>query len=200
MRKFPEPIQTLAQALTKLPGVGPKTALRYVYALLKLTKEEREYLARGIQNVGDRIQTCKSCFMHTERVECEICTDARRDNTVLCVVAESRDIATIEATGKYQGRYHVTGGLLNPIEGVRAEHLRIQELVDRLLTQGEIKEIILALPPDIPGEMTMNHMAGVLKPLGRRVTRLARGLPMGADLEYADEITLGDALTGRRET
>lgn len=200
MRRFPEPIQTLVTEFTRLPGVGPKTALRYVYALLKWTPDQRTYFSRSIANFGAAIHVCPTCFSYTETVTCEICVDVRRDETILCVVAESRDVSTIEATGNFHGRYHVLGGVLNPVEGITAEKLHIQELVNRLLTHPEIQEIILALSPDIAGEMTIGHLANVLRPLGRRLTRLARGLPMGADLEYADEVTLGDAITGRQQT
>lgn len=198
MRKFPEPIQTLMTEFGRLPGVGPKTALRYVYALLALTPEQRAYFARSVTHL-DTIERCPLCHAHIERGACAICTDEKRDGTVLCVIAESRDIATIEATDLYKGRYHVLGGLLKPTEGRTAEQLRILELQKRLKTSEEIREIILAISPDVYGEMTMQHLAKVLKPHGRKITRLARGLPMGADLEFADEITLGDAFTGRRE-
>jgi len=183
---------------TRLPGVGPKTALRYVYKLLKLTPEQRQYFARAVIHLDD-IKACPRCFKHTEYEMCRICEDTKRDESLLCVVAESRDIATMEATERYNGYYHVLEGVLNPVEGRTADFIRLKELYERLKTNENIKEIILAISPDIQGEMTMLHIAKILKPLERKVTRLARGLPMGADLEFADEVTLGDALTGRRE-
>ena len=184
---------------SRLPSVGPKTALRYVYKILSLTPEQRKYFARSIIHLDD-IHLCPKCYTHTEHEICRICEDNKREQDIICVVAESRDISTIEATEQYNGLYHVLGGVLNPIEGLTAEQLRMKELKDRVETNPEIKEIILALSPDIQGDMTMNYLSNLIKPLGRRVTRLARGLPMGADLEFADEITLGDAFTGRRET
>ncbi len=198
MRKFPEPIQTLMTEFGRLPGVGPKTALRYVYRLLSLTSEQRQYFARAILHL-DEIKQCRLCFAHTEHDVCDLCQDAHRNGEMLCVVAESRDIATIEATEQYHGLYHVLGGVLNPPEGMTTETIRAAELRDRLMSETNIKEVILALSPDVYGDMTMNHLATLIEPFGRRVTRLARGLPMGADLEFADEITLGDALIGRRE-
>jgi len=197
MRKFPEPIQNLQAVFTKLPGVGPKTALRYVYALLRMTKEERCYLERAIAGL-DEIKACPTCFTHTEHDMCRICSDAHRNPSLICVVADSRDIASIEATGGYQGRYHVLGRLLNPIEGVTLEQLRVRELVKRA-KQDAVTEIILALAPDVQGEMTMLHLVKALKPIGKKISRLAQGLPTGADLEFADEVTLNAALTGRRE-
>lgn len=182
----------------RLPGVGPKTALRYVYRMLGLTPEQRQYFTRAILHL-DAIRGCPRCFAHTEHDLCEICKDGKRDRTIVCVVAESRDIATIEATEQYRGFYHVLGGVLNPPEGMTTEMIRAAELRDRLAAEPEIAEVILALSPDIYGDMTMSHLVKLIEPFGRRVTRLARGLPMGADLEFADEITLGDALTGRRE-
>ena len=182
----------------RLPGVGPKTALRHVYRLLGLTPEQRRYFAGAILHL-DEIRQCRRCFAHTERDVCDLCQDASRNGEALCIVAESRDIATIEATEQYHGLYHVLGGVLNPPEGMTTETIRAAELRDRLMSDTEIKEVILALSPDVYGDMTMNHIAMLLKPLGKKVTRLARGLPMGADLEFADEITLGDALIGRRE-
>lgn len=150
-------------------------------------------------HLGD-ISLCKTCYAHTERETCDICADAKRDRGTICVVAESRDVSTIEATEQYNGLYHVLGGVLNPIDGLTSNQLRVRELKKRIETTPSVREIILALSPDVHGDMTMNHLSQVLKPLGRRVTKLARGLPLGADLEFADEVTLGDALTGRRET
>src|SRR3989338_4928631 len=199
MRRFPEPIQQALSALSRLPGVGPKTALRYAYHLLKLPKTDLDYIARSILLLG-RVKTCKTCFAFSENEECDICRDFKRDPTLLCVVEESRDIATIDATGAYNGFFHVLGGTLNPIEGFTPETLRIKPLHERLQAMPEIQEIILALSPDVHGEITMLYLARYLAPLNRKITRLARGLPIGASLEYADEVTLGDAIKGRKET
>lgn len=198
MRKFPEPIQTLMTEFGRLPGVGPKTALRYVYRVLSLTKEQRKYFAQAIVHLDD-VKICSQCFMHSELPTCTICQHPSRDRSLLCIVAESRDISTIEATDHYTGLYHVLGGVLNPPEGITREQIRVQELVTRLETDPSINEIILALSPDVYGDMTMTYLANLLRPLNRKVTKLARGLPLGAELEFADEITLGDALEGRRE-
>lgn len=197
MRKFPEPITNLVAAFARLPGVGPKTALRYVYYLLKQPKADLHVMARALLELGERIQTCPTCFTYTERALCEHCADDRRDKSILCVVEEPRDISTIEATNMYHGRYHVLGGVLSPIEGMTPEALRIRELVERVQT-GNITEIILALSPTNQGEATILYLTKLLSP-HVSVTRLARGLPMGATLEFADEVTLGDALKGRRK-
>lgn len=185
-------------ALSRLPGVGPKTALRYTFALLRLPAHELDMIARavsGLKSVG----TCSVCFTYTEQAVCDICSDARRGNNALCVVSESRDIATLEATEAFHGKYFVLGGVLNPIEGQTPETLRLKELQERLKANPEITEVILAFSPDVHGETTIMFLARQLQTLGRKTTRLARGLPMGADIEYADEVTLGDALLGRRD-
>lgn len=200
MRRFPEPIQNCVAAFARLPGVGPKTALRFVYYLLKLPKHDLEVMARSIITLGERIKSCNACFTYCEADTCDICLDAKRDQTVVCVVEEPRDISTLETTDAYRGRYHVLGGTLNPLDGVTPDALRIRELVERVRADASVREVILALSPTIQGETTMMYLSKQLAPLGRRVTRLARGLPIGASLEYADEITLGDAMKGRRET
>lgn len=200
MRRFPEPIQNCVAAFARLPGVGPKTALRFVYYLLKLPKHDLEVMARSIVTLGERIKSCNVCFTYCEADTCDICLDARRDQAVVCVVEEPRDISTLETTDAYRGRYHVLGGTLNPLDGVTPDALRIRELVERVRADAGVREVILALSPTIQGETTMMYLSKQLAPLGRRVTRLARGLPIGASLEYADEITLGDAMKGRRET
>jgi len=199
MRKFPEPIQNLASALTRLPGVGPKTALRYVFALLLLPKEELLQTSNLIKELGEKVRLCPSCFSYTQGDTCDICRDLRRNSSLLCVVETSRDISTIEATGAYQGKYFVLGGVLNPIEGMTPEILRVQPLFKRLREDTAIQEIILAFSPDVHGETTMMYLTKQLISFNKRVTRLARGLPAGASLEFADEITLGDALKGRKE-
>lgn len=198
MRKFPAPIHNAVAALSKLPGVGPKTALRYVFSLLRLSEYEIDTVAKAIASLK-HIQVCQSCYAYSENSTCEICEDQKRHGDTLCVVSESRDIATIEATDAFRGRYFVLGGTLNPIEGRTPEMLNIQALVQRLEARPEIQEVILAFSPDVHGETTIMYLARRLKQLGKKTTRLARGLPMGADIEYTDEVTLGDALLGRRE-
>ncbi len=198
MRQYPAPIHKVMAALTKLPGVGPKTALRYCFVLLRQSQHEREVLAKSIidlQNIGE----CKICHTFSEREKCEICTDDRRDKTKLCVVSESRDIATIESTNIYHGKYFVLGGTLNPIEGKTPDTLNIDSLISKINNEPELNEIILAFSPDVHGETTIIYLSRKIKEKGIKTTRLARGLPMGADIEYADEVTLGDALLGRRE-
>lgn len=199
MRKFPEPIQNAAAALSRLPGVGPKTALRYVFYLLRQPKSDIDSIALALTTLGERIRGCATCFTYTAGTDqCDICGDAKRDASVLCVVEEARDISTMESTGAYRGRYHVLGGCLNPIEGITPDVLRVRELIERVKTDSSIKEIILAFSPNIQGETTIMYLSKQLGPFSRTVTRLARGLPMGASIEYADEVTLGDALKGRR--
>lgn len=185
-------------ALTKLPAVGPKTALRFVFALLRLPSEERRRFAQAIVNL-DNVQMCNSCFAYAESSTCEICSNQKRDASLLCVVAESRDISTIEATNAFNGRYFVLGGSLNPIDGNTPEVLNVNQLFNRIEARPEITEIILAFSPDVHGETTIMYLARKIKQLNRKATRLARGLPMGADIEYTDEVTLGDALIGRRD-
>lgn len=199
MRRFPAPIHNAVAALTKLPGVGPKTALRYVFAFLRLSPQELDAVARAIGSLNT-VQVCKSCHAYSEKAVCDICVDEKRQKDILCVVAESRDISTIEATDTYHGKYFVLGGTLNPIEGRTPEMLNVQPLIDRVEANPEIQELILAFSPDVHGETTIMYLSRRMKQLGRRSTRLARGLPMGADIEYTDEVTLGDALLGRRET
>ncbi len=199
MRKFPAPIHNLVAAFSQLPGVGPKTALRYVYAILRLPKAEIEYFSRSILAVTRDITVCKSCYTYSELSPCEICKDSKRRPNILCVVAEPRDISTIEAIGTYQGKYFVLGGLLNPTEGVTPDRLNIHPLLERLQAEPSIQEIILALSPNVYGETTTMYLSKLIKKMERKATRLARGLPLGADLEYADEITLGESLSGRKE-
>jgi recombination protein RecR len=198
VRRFPEPIQNLAMAFTRLPGVGPKTALRYVFALLQLPKEELYQTAELIHELGKKVKLCPHCFSYTQNEACEICLDPRRDSSKLCVVETSRDISTLETTGVYNGKYFVLGGVLNPIEGMTPEVLRIQPLFQKLRGDQNIEEIILAFSPDVHGETTMMYLTKQLIGFEKSITRLARGLPAGASLEFADEVTLGDAFKGRR--
>lgn len=198
MRRFPEPITNLVAAFSRLPGVGPKTALRYVFYMLKQPKSDLAVMARALTQLGERIQTCPRCFTYTEFETCEICDDLKRDASVICVVEESRDIATIEATGLFRGKYHVLGGNLNPIEGMTPDVLRIRQLKERLEASPNVREVVLALSPTAQGHATILYLQKQLVAHGRTLTRLARGLPMGATLEFADEITLGEALEHRK--
>ncbi len=200
MRRFPEPIANLVAAFARLPGVGPKTALRYVFYMLKQPKHDLEVMARALRELGEKIGVCPMCFTYTEHEVCEICRDDERETNVLCVVEEARDIATIESTNAYHGLYHVLGGNLNPIEGITPDVIRIRELRQRLESQPEIKEVILALSPTAHGETTIMYLTKLFTSLDISFTRLARGLPMGATLEFADEVTLGDALKHRKKT
>lgn len=200
MRKFPEPIENLVAIFSRLPGVGPKTALRYVFHLLRGPQGDLEAFSRALLDLQKRIKVCERCFTYSTKERCHICSDPKRHDHTICVVAEPRDIATIEATGVFSGYYHVVGGTLNPIDGITPEVLNIKPLLDRIETDLNIKEVILAFSPDVAGETTILYLTKHIKPLDKKVTRLARGLPLGADLEFADEITLGDAISGRRET
>ncbi len=199
MRRFPEPISNLVAAFARLPGVGPKTALRYVFYLLSQPTFDLEVMARALIQLGERIKTCPRCYTYTEQELCEICQDPRRDASLLCVVEEARDISTIEATGMYNGFYHVLGGTLNPIEGMTPDTIRYRQLRERLASEPNIQEVILALSPTTHGEATIMFLQKSLAPLGRSLTRLARGLPLGATLEFADEVTLGDAIQSRKK-
>jgi recombination protein RecR len=191
-------VQTLIDELGRLPGVGPKSAQRIAYYLLKTPPEDANRLARAISEAKARVTWCRRCFNIAEGELCAFCRDDRRDAALLCVVEEPRDIVAVERTHEFQGRYHVLQGAISPIEGIGPEQLRIKELVRRVGEEG-VREVILATNPNIEGEATAMYLARLLKPLGLRVTRIASGLPVGGDLEYADEVTLGRALEGRRE-
>ncbi len=195
---LPDPIRALAALFKELPGVGPKTALRFVFSLLKKSPADAERLARGLLALHSHVKTCTACGAYAVNSPCTICKDPKRDQNILCLIAESRDIAVIEATGEFNGRYHILGGLLSPIEGATPDTLRLNELFTRLASGG-ITEIIFALSNDLKGESTSLFLVKRLANYPVKITRLARGLPMGADLEYADEVTLADALRGRRE-
>lgn len=198
MRNFPAPIRNAASALGRLPGVGPKTALRYVFAILTFTKHDIAACAKALAELAN-VQTCQSCFAFSEGTICEICRNGQRNNAQLCVVAESRDVATMEATAAFTGKYFVLGGTLNPIDGRTPDTLNIKHLIKRIESSTELTEIILAFSPDVHGETTIMYLSRILKTYQKKVTRLARGLPMGADIEYADEVTLLSALQGRSE-
>ncbi|MEA2842980.1 MAG: recombination protein RecR [Actinomycetota bacterium] len=190
-------VQKLIDELGRLPGVGPKSAQRIAFHLLKLPKEDAVRLADAIVEAKDRVSFCRRCFNVTEGTECGICLDARRDSTTLCVVEEPRDVVAVEKTSEFRGRYHVLQGAINPLEGVGPDQIRVRELLARLEPEG-IVEVILCTNPNIEGEATAMYLARLLRPLGVKTTRIASGLPVGGDLEYADELTLGRALEGRR--
>jgi recombination protein RecR len=188
----------LVDELGRLPGIGPKSAQRIAFHLLKVESEDALRLVDAIVAVKERVTSCTICFNVAEGELCEFCSDPRRDGSLLCVVEDPRDIVAVERTREFRGRYHVLGGALNPIEGLGPDQLRVRELLDRL-SDGEVTEVILCTNPNLEGEATAMYLARLLVPLGVRVTRIASGLPGGGDLEYADELTLGRALEGRRE-
>lgn len=195
---YPDSIANLIAALQKLPGVGPKTAQRLAFFILTLPRDEVVQMARALVNAKDKTHYCRICGNFTDDEQCVICTDQRRDPSLLCVVQDARDVLALERMREFRGRYHVLGGAISPIDGIGPEQLRIRELLERL-QDGQIQEVILATNPTVEGEATALYVARLVKPLGIRVTRLAHGLPVGGDLEYADEITLARALEGRRE-
>jgi len=188
----------LIHELAKLPGIGPKTAQRLAFHVLKLTEDEVAKLAEALVEARRRIGFCEVCGHLTEESPCMLCTDPKRENRVLCVVEEARDVIAMEKTKVFKGRYHVLGGSISPLEGVGPDDLRIKELLQRVKT-GDFQEVIVATDPNVEGEATALYLGKILKPLPVKVTRLARGLPIGGDLEYVDEITLGKALEGRVE-
>jgi recombination protein RecR len=192
------PVQDLIDELGRLPGVGPKSAQRIAFHLLKVSAQDALRLAHAITEVKDRVSFCTRCFNIAEGDLCGICRDDRREQTIVCVVEEPRDIVSVEKTGEFRGLYHVLQGAISPIEGVGPEQLRVAELLARVESEG-ITEVILCTNPNLEGEATAMYLGRLLKPLGMSVTRIASGLPVGGDLEYADELTLGRALEGRRE-
>jgi recombination protein RecR len=192
-------IDRLADELARLPGIGRKTALRLTYHLLKATPEEAARLADAIVAIAEGVHACPICGNYTESDRCEICASQRRDPSILCVVEEPSDIGAIERTGEFRGLYHVLGGRLSPLDGVGPAELNISALLDRLRTGNPVAEVVLATNPSVEGEATALYLHRLIAPLGVRVTRIARGLPVGGDLEYADGVTIAEALHGRRE-
>jgi recombination protein RecR len=190
-------IDELTLELARLPGVGRKTALRLTYHLLKRPPDEVRRLARALDSVTERVRACSCCGNLTEADPCELCSSQRRDTSSICVVEEASDIMAIERTGEYGGLYHVLGGRLSPLDGVGPDDLNIGALLSRL--NGAVSEVIVATNPSVEGEATALYLQRVIQPLGVRVTRLARGLPVGGDLEYADGVTIAQAFSGRRE-
>lgn len=190
-------IQDLIDELGRLPGVGPKSAQRIAFYILSSDPEDVTRLATALTQVKERVRFCEICGNVSETAQCRICTDPRRNPTVLCVVEEAKDVVAIERTREFRGRYHVLGGAINPIDGIGPDDLRIRELMTRL-ADGTVEEVILATDPNIEGEATATYLARMLKSMGVPASRLASGLPVGGDLEYADEVTLGRAFEGRR--
>ena len=190
-------VQDLIDELGRLPGVGPKSAQRIAFHLLQADPADVRRLAQVLLEVKEKVRFCATCGNVAEDTECRICRDPRRDPTVLCVVEEPKDVQAVERTREYRGRYHVLGGAISPIEGVGPDDLRVKELMTRL-ADGTVTELIIATDPNLEGEATATYLARLIKPMGLNVTRLASGLPVGGDLEYADEVTLGRAFEGRR--
>ena len=198
MSFFAEPIANLIREFSKLPGIGPKSAQRLVYYLLRNSNEEAKALAEAILELKEKIRLCSICFNITDCDPCVICQDKERDHSKICVVERPSDVLPLERTGKYQGMYHVLHGAINPSQGIVPEQLRINELLSRL-QDGSVSEVILATNPNMEGETTALYLYRILEPLGIHITRLARGLPFGGELEYADDVTLAQALESRRE-
>jgi recombination protein RecR len=192
------PIQQLIDELSRLPGIGPKSAQRLAFYIVKAPADEAKRLAEALLDAKEKIFFCRECGNVAEGELCRICRDPARDATVICVVEEPKDAATVEKAGVVKGRYHVLGGAISPLDGIGPDDLRVQQLLDRVERNG-VKEVIIATNPNLEGNATAMYVAALLKPLGVSVTRLASGLPVGGDLEYADEVTLSQALEGRRE-
>lgn len=196
---FPKTLQNLIHQLSRLPGVGPKTAQRFSFYLLKWSRAERQEMAEAIAKLTEGITYCRECFNLAESNPCYICADAQRDRGTICVVEEPPDVLALETSSEYEGLYHVLGGSISPVNNVGPNDLKINELIRRIEKESEIKEVIIATNPDLEGEATAMYLVRLLKPLKIKITRIARGLPTGGDLEYADEVTLSNAITGRKE-
>lgn len=191
-------LQRLLDELGRLPGIGPKSAQRIAYHLLEADVEQARRLSSAIIEVKRQVHFCPVCFSYATHDTCDVCADTSRDRSALCVVSEPRDVSAIERTGSYHGLYHVLGGVISPMDKIGPDQLHVRELIRRLAS-GEVAEVILATNPDVEGETTATYLARTIRPLGVKVTRLASGLPVGGDLEYADEVTLGRAIEARRE-
>ena len=194
---YTPPIQTLIDEFGKLPGVGPRSAQRIAMHIVKMPREDVNRLAHALTDAKDRVRYCDMCFNLSESEKCSICSDDHRDSSILCAVEDSRDVVAIERTGEFRGRYHVLQGALDPLQGIGPEQLKIKEMFRRLAPEG-VTEVIVCTNPNTEGEVTALYLARLLEPLGIKATRIASGLPVGGDLEYADEITLGRALGNRR--
>ncbi|MGO4111476.1 recombination mediator RecR [Paenibacillus sp. YAF4_2] len=195
---YPEPIAKLIDAFTRLPGIGPKTAARLAFHVLRMKEDDVIDFAKALVSVKRNLTYCSVCCNITDTDPCRICQDKTRDNTVICVVQESKDLVALERMKEFQGHYHVLQGAISPIEGIGPDQIKIAELLRRL-SDERVQELILATNPNIEGEATAMYLSRLVKPFGIRVTRIAHGLPVGGDLEYADEVTLSKALEGRRE-
>ena len=195
---YPKSIASLIEHFQKFPSVGPKSAQRMAFFLLRMPKSEVEKFAQSMIDAKENTKTCEICFNLSATSPCEICSSSQRDKSIICVVAETKDLIAIEKTNEYKGLYHVLQGLISPMDGIGADDIRIKELLSRL-TDERVKEIILALSPSVEGEATSLYLSKLIKPVGVKISRIAFGLPVGADLEYADEITIAKAIEGRRE-
>ena len=198
MLYYPRPLSRLTEELARLPGIGPKTSQRLAFHIIALSREDVHSLAQALIEAKEKSFYCSRCFNITDMDPCRICTDPARDRSLLCVVGDPRDVFAMEKTREYRGLYHVLHGAISPMEGIGPDDIKLKELLARL-QQEELKEIILATDPTVEGEATAMYVARLLKPMGYRVSRLASGLPVGGNLEYVDEVTLGKALEGRRE-
>lgn len=198
MRAYPRPLARLIDELEKLPGIGPKSAQRLALHLLHTTQEDAAALAEAIREIKEKIGTCPVCFSYTAGDLCDLCADALRDDTLLCVVGDARDLMAMERAGGHRGRYHVLQGLISPMDGVGPDSIRVSELLTRV-REGAFTEVILATNPTVEGDATAIYIAGLLKPLGIKVSRIALGLPVGGDLDYADDVTISRSVEGRRE-
>lgn len=195
---YPKSIASLIEHFQKFPSVGPKSAQRMAFYLLRMPKSEVEKFAQSMLDAKENTKTCEICFNLSSTSPCEICTSPQRDKSTICVVTETKDLIAIEKTNEYKGLYHVLQGLISPMDGIGADDIRIKELLNRL-TDENVKEVILALSPSVEGEATSLYLNKLIKPFGIKISRIAFGLPVGADLEYADEITIAKAIEGRRE-
>ena len=195
---YPKSIATLIEHFQKFPSVGPKSAQRMAFYMLRMPESEVQKFAQAILEAKRNTRTCEVCFNLSSSSPCEICTNPKRDRSIFCVVAETKDLIAIEKTNEFKGLYHVLQGLISPMDGIGADDIRIKELLTRLASD-EVKEVILALPPSVEGEATSLYLTKLIKPFGITISRIAFGLPVGADLEYADEITIAKAIEGRRE-
>jgi recombination protein RecR len=198
MRAYPRPLARLIDELEKLPGIGPKSAQRLALHLLHTSQEDAAALAEAIREIKEKIGTCPVCFSYTAGDLCDLCADAQRDDALLCVVGDARDLMAMERAGGYRGRYHVLQGLISPMDGVGPDSIRVSELLTRV-REGRFTEVILATNPTVEGDATAVYIAGLLRPLGVTVSRIALGLPVGGDLDYADDVTISRSLEGRHE-
>ncbi|MBS7228340.1 MAG: recombination mediator RecR [Christensenellales bacterium] len=198
MNRGIEPIETLCSQLARLPGIGSKSALRLAYHILDMPKSSAKELAAAISNACDKVHHCSICGNYTDVDPCRVCTDKTRSDDTICVVEDAKDVLAMEKMREFRGKYHVLGGVISPMDGIGPDDIRIKELIARV-RQGGVKEIIIATNPNIEGEATSSYIARLLKPLGVRVTRIAHGIPIGGNIEYADEMTILKAMEGRRE-